>query len=41
MSTYKSLVENWWALPGFKIELMATGLDLPVNLAFNRKAKRD
>ena len=34
MSTYKSPVESWWVLPGFKIEVMATGLDLPVNLAF-------
>lgn len=29
-----SKVENWWVFPGFEIELMATGLDLPVNLAF-------
>lgn len=29
-----SQVENWWVFPGFEIELMATGLDLPVNLAF-------
>jgi len=34
VSTHKSPVENWWVLPGFKIELMATELDLPVNLAF-------
>ena len=27
-------LENWWVFPGFEIELMATGLDLPVNLAF-------
>ncbi len=27
-------VKNWWVFPGFKIELMATGLSLPVNLAF-------
>jgi glucose/arabinose dehydrogenase len=25
---------NWWAFPGFKIEVVATGLDLPVNIAF-------
>ncbi|UCG55290.1 MAG: PQQ-dependent sugar dehydrogenase, partial [Dehalococcoidia bacterium] len=25
---------NWWVFPGFEIETMATGLDLPVNLAF-------
>ncbi len=24
----------WWVFPGFKIEKMITGLDLPVNLAF-------
>ena len=34
MSAYKSPIESWWVLPGFKIELVATGLDLPVNLAF-------
>jgi len=27
-------LENWWIFPGFEIEVMATGLDLPVNLAF-------
>ena len=27
-------LQNWWVFPGFEIELMATGLDLPVNLAF-------
>ena len=31
---YKSPLESWWVLPGFEIVLMATGLDLPVNLAF-------
>ena len=25
---------NWWVFPGFELEVMATGLDLPVNLAF-------
>jgi glucose/arabinose dehydrogenase len=29
-----NLEKQWWVFPGFKIELMATGLDLPVNLAF-------
>jgi len=29
-----SKLENWWVFPGFEIELIATGLDLPVNLAF-------
>ena len=27
-------LKNWWVFPGFEIEVMATGLDLPVNLAF-------
>ncbi|UCD53883.1 MAG: hypothetical protein JSU76_02980 [Dehalococcoidia bacterium] len=27
-------VEDWWVYPGFEIEVVATGLDLPVNLAF-------
>lgn len=26
--------ETWWVFPGFEIELVATGLALPVNLAF-------
>ncbi|MFC2012925.1 PQQ-dependent sugar dehydrogenase [Chloroflexota bacterium] len=26
--------DNWWVFPGFEIEVVATGLDLPVNLAF-------
>ncbi len=26
--------KRWWVFPGFKIELMVTRLDLPVNLAF-------
>jgi glucose/arabinose dehydrogenase len=29
-----SKIENWWVFPGFEIELVSTGLDLPVNLAF-------
>jgi len=29
-----SLVRNWWVLPGFDIEVVATDLYLPVNLAF-------
>ena len=29
-----SKLENWWVFPGFEIELVATGLDLPVNPAF-------
>jgi hypothetical protein len=27
------LTENWWVFPGFELELMVTGLNLPVNLA--------
>lgn len=27
-------IRNWWVFPGFEIEVMITGLDLPVNLAF-------
>jgi len=26
--------DNWWVFPGFEIDIVATGLDLPVNLAF-------
>ncbi|MFC1932752.1 PQQ-dependent sugar dehydrogenase [Chloroflexota bacterium] len=29
-----SKLDNWWIFPGFEIEVVATGLDLPVNLAF-------
>lgn len=28
------ILKNWWIFPGFELELMATGLDLPVNLSF-------
>ena len=34
MNTNSNIIENWWVFPGFEIELLATGLDLPVNLAF-------
>ncbi|MGZ7096805.1 MAG: PQQ-dependent sugar dehydrogenase, partial [Methanobacterium sp.] len=30
----KNIDKIWWTFPRFKIEMMATGLDLPVNLAF-------
>ncbi|MFW6160199.1 MAG: PQQ-dependent sugar dehydrogenase [Acidobacteriota bacterium] len=30
----KALINNWWLYPGFDLELVATGLDLPVNIAF-------
>jgi len=26
--------KNWWVFPGFEIEVVATGLDLPCNIAF-------
>ena len=29
-----SRVKNWWLFPGFKVEMIATGFNLPVNLAF-------
>jgi len=34
-------LENWWVFPGFEIELMATGLDLPVNLTFVPNPDKD
>lgn len=30
----KKLIQNWWLYPGFDLELAATGLNLPVNIAF-------
>jgi glucose/arabinose dehydrogenase len=33
--------ESWWIFPGFEIEVVATGLDLPVNLAFVPNPKDD
>lgn len=35
------LQKNWWVFPGFEMEVMATGLDLPVNLAFVPNPKED
>ena len=29
-----SASDNWWVFPGFEIEEVAAGLDLPVNIAF-------
>jgi len=29
-----NLKNNWWVFPGFEIEHLVTGLDLPVNIAF-------
>jgi len=34
-------VKDWWAYPGFEIEVVATGLDLPVNLVFVPKPSED
>jgi len=34
MSETSKLIDNWWVFPGFEIEVVATGLELPVNLAF-------
>jgi len=34
VGTNSNIINNWRVFPGFKIELIATGLDLPVNLAF-------
>ena len=33
--------KNWKLFPGFEIEVMATGLNLPVNLAFVQNPKHD
>lgn len=33
--------EDWWVYPGFQIEVVATGLDLPVNLAFVPKPRAE
>ena len=30
----EDIEKRWWVFPGFKIELMVSGLNLPVNLAF-------
>ena len=37
----KKLIKNWIAYPGFDLELAATGLDLPVNIAFVPAPKKD
>jgi glucose/arabinose dehydrogenase len=34
MGIEEALVKNWWVYPGFELELVATGFDLPVNIAF-------
>jgi len=40
MSRNNNLVTNWWLFPGFTIEPVVTGLDLPVNLAFVPKPNK-
>lgn len=37
----KKLIKNWRVYPGFEIELVATGLKMPVNLAFVPNPKND
>ncbi|MBS3820066.1 PQQ-dependent sugar dehydrogenase, partial [bacterium] len=37
----KTLIKNWWVYPGFDLELVATGLDLPVNIAFLPNPKKE
>jgi len=34
-------LKNWWIFPGFELELVASGLDLPVNLAFVQKPSKN
>jgi len=37
----KVLVKSWWLYPGFDLDLVATGLDLPVNVAFAFVLKKE
>ena len=30
-------VDSWWVFPGFRIELVATGLHKPVNVAISHR----
>jgi hypothetical protein len=41
MGIEEALLKNWWVYPGFELELVATGLDLPVNIAFVPNPKGD
>lgn len=41
MEIVEDLTKNWWVYPGFELELVATGLELPVNIAFVPKPKDD
>ena len=34
MTGSADLTNNWWVFPGFELELVAKGLDLPVNISF-------
>jgi glucose/arabinose dehydrogenase len=34
MSVEEMLLKKWWVYPGFELDVVATGLDLPVNIAF-------
>ncbi|MCL5407226.1 MAG: PQQ-dependent sugar dehydrogenase [Patescibacteria group bacterium] len=34
MKIAESTIDDWWVFPGFKLEKVATGLELPVNIAF-------
>lgn len=36
----QKLIKNWLIYPGFDLELAATGMDLPVNIAFVPSAKK-
>jgi len=36
----EKIVNNWWVYPGFNIELVASGFDLPVSIAFPERGKR-
>ncbi len=41
MSIEEALLKNWWVYPGFELELVTTGFDLPVNIAFVSNLKDD
>jgi len=34
MSVEETLLKKWWIYPGFELDVVATGLNLPVNIAF-------
>jgi glucose/arabinose dehydrogenase len=35
----EEIIKNWWVYPGFKIEVVASGFNLPVNIAFVPKLR--